>query len=279
MAQGEVDAGDRPGTTTSDAQRLAELERENRELRRANAILKRISFFRGGARPPTALIVEFIDDHKDDFGAEPICSQLQVAPSTYYAAKIRVPSVSDAAMLEVIGRVHAENYGVYGVTKVHRVMLRQGHQIARCTVNRLMRGAGSRGISRAKGPRTTMPGAGPDTRHDLVDCDSTATAPNQLWVADITYCRTFAGCLYAAFVTDLFCRRAVGWQRLHGEPLQLAPRERSRPTYLAHSRAPAHRHRLVDREDLPPAPPTRRPRLIDPHRVRGQMTASATQAA
>ncbi|WP_339123671.1 IS3 family transposase, partial [Pseudonocardia sp. D17] len=163
----------------------------------------------------TALIVDYIDAHKDTYGVEPICSQLQVAPSTYYAAKTRGPSarsVTDAARLKVIGKVHAENYGVYGVSKVHAEMLRQGHQVARCTVHRLMRGAGLRGISRAKGPRTTIPGAGPDTRPDLVDRQFTATAPNQLWVADITYCRTFAGWVYAAFVIDVFSRRVVGWQ-------------------------------------------------------------------
>jgi putative transposase len=84
--------------------------------------------------------------------------------------------------------------------------------VARCTVERLMRAAGLRGITRAKGPRTTMPGTGPDTRPDLVERAFTATGPDQLWVADITYCRTFSGWVYAAFVTDVFSRRVVGWQ-------------------------------------------------------------------
>jgi putative transposase len=84
--------------------------------------------------------------------------------------------------------------------------------VARCTVERLMRTAGLRGITRAKGPRTTVPGAGPDTRPDLVDRAFTATGPDQLWVADITYCRTFSGWVYAAFVIDVFSRRVVGWQ-------------------------------------------------------------------
>ena len=121
-------------------------------------------------------------------------------------------SVSDAATTEVIERVHADNYGVYGVRKVHAELHRQGHQVARCTVARLMRRSGLRGISRAKGPRTTVPGTGPDTRPDLVDRAFTATGPDQLWVADITYCRTFSGWVYAAFVTDVFSRRVVGWQ-------------------------------------------------------------------
>ena len=161
------------------------------------------------------MIVEYIDAHKDRLGVEPICNQLQIAPSTYYAAKTRPPSarsVSDAATTAVIAMVHAENYGVYGARKVHAELGRQGHRVARCTVQRLMRTAGLRGISRAKDPRTTIPGPGPDLRPDLVERSFTATGPNQLWVADITYCRTFAGWVYAAFVTDVYSRRVVGWQ-------------------------------------------------------------------
>ena len=120
--------------------------------------------------------------------------------------------MTDAASTEVIERVHVENYGVYGVRKVHAELHRQGHQVARCTVARLMRRTGLRGISRAKGPRTTVPGTGPDNRPDLVDRAFTATGLNQLWVADITYCRTFSGWVYAAFVVDVFSRRVVGWQ-------------------------------------------------------------------
>ncbi|WP_126346829.1 IS3 family transposase [Kocuria rosea] len=157
----------------------------------------------------------YIDAHKGEYGVEPICKVLQVAPSTYYAAKTRPPSarsVSDAATTAVIAKVHAENYGVYGVTKVHAELRRNGHQVARCTVHRLMRAAGLRGVIRAKGPRTTVAGTGPETRPDLVERSFTAAAPDRLWVADITYCRTFAGWVYAAFVIDVFSRRVVGWQ-------------------------------------------------------------------
>jgi putative transposase len=111
-----------------------------------------------------------------------------------------------------IARVHDDNFGVYGARKVHAELRREGHEVARCTVERLMRAVGLRGISRAKGPRTTVPGDGPDDRPDLVDRQFTATAPDQLWVADITYVRTFAGWVYAAFVIDVFSRRVVGWQ-------------------------------------------------------------------
>ncbi|TIC85592.1 IS3 family transposase [Nocardioides sp. GY 10127] len=226
VSQVEVDEGHRPGVTTAEAQRIAELERENRELRRANEILRTASAFfaGGGARPQgevsTAVLVAYIDQHRGQFGVEPICKVLrqagvQVAPSSYYAAKTRPPStraVTDAERLAVIRAVHADNYGVYGVRKMHAELNRRGQRIARCTVHRLMRADGLRGISRAKGPRTTVPGTGPDTRPDLLDRDFNAPAPNRVWVADITYCRTFAGWVYAAFVVDVFSRRVVGWQ-------------------------------------------------------------------
>jgi putative transposase len=139
------------------------------------------------------VIVDYLDAHKDRFGVEPVCAVLkdagvQIAPSTYYAAKTRPPSarsLTDAATTAMIERVHAENFGVYGARKVHAELHRRGHGVARCTVQRLMRTAGLRGITRAKGPRTTVPGSGPDTRPDLVDRAFTATGPDQLWVADI----------------------------------------------------------------------------------------------
>ncbi|RFU19659.1 IS3 family transposase [Geodermatophilus marinus] len=153
-------------------------------------------------------------------GVEPICRVLteagvKIAPSTYYAHRTRPPSarsLTDAATTAAIEQVHEENFGVYGARKVHAQLRRQGHAVARCTVERLMRAAGLRGITRAKGPRTTVPGTGPDTRPDLVERAFTATGPDQLWVADITYCRTFSGWVYAAFVIDVFSRRVVGWQ-------------------------------------------------------------------
>jgi putative transposase len=139
------------------------------------------------------VIVDYIDAHKDEFGVEPVCAVLkdagvQIAPSTYYAAKTRPPSaraLSDAVTTAMIEKVHADNFGVYGARKVHAELHRRGHGVARCTVQRLMRTAGLRGITRAKGPRTTVPGSGPDTRPDLVDRAFTATGPDQLWVADI----------------------------------------------------------------------------------------------
>jgi putative transposase len=164
--------------------------------------------------------VEYIDKDRHEFGVEPICTTLkdagvQIAPSSYYAAKTRPPStrsVTDTATTGLIRTVHEDNFGVYGARKVHAELRRQGHRLARCTVQRLMRTAGLRGITRAKGPRTTIPGTAPDTRPDLVARAFTASGPGQLWVADITYCRTFSGWVYAAFVIDVFSRRVVGWQ-------------------------------------------------------------------
>jgi len=159
------------------------------------------------------------------FGVEPICTALTsadvpIAPSTFYAARIRPPSaraLRDEDLKPIIARVHKENYGVYGIRKVHAALGREevlagSRPVARCTTQRLMKDLGLRGISRAKGPRTTVPGTGPDTRPDLVERTFTASGPDRLWVADITYCRTFAGWVYASFVLDVFSRRVVGWQ-------------------------------------------------------------------
>ena len=112
----------------------------------------------------------------------------------------------------MIRQVHEDNYGVYGVRKMHAELNRRGHRIARCTVHRLMRAEGLRGISQGQGSTHHVPGTGPDPRPDLLDRDFKAPAPNRVWVADITYCRTFAGWVYAAFVVDVYSRRVVGWQ-------------------------------------------------------------------
>ncbi|MDM7856671.1 IS3 family transposase [Cellulomonas alba] len=214
--QAEIDSGQRPGTTTADAQRIAELEREVRELRRSNAILRSASgFLRGGARPPVDQVVAFIDAHRAEFGVEPICKDLQVAPSTYYAAKTRPPSaraVADAALGEVITVEHAANYGVYGARKMWKHLHRVGHPVARCTVERLMREHGLRGVVRGRAKRTTIPTKDGVRAGDLVNRAFTATAPNQLWVADFTYVRTWAGFSYVAFVIDVFSRMIVGWK-------------------------------------------------------------------
>lgn len=171
------------------------------------------------------MIIDYIERYKNLFGVEPICTTLTdagvpIAPSTFYAARTRPPSaraVRDEDLKPVIALVHKENYGVYGIRKMHAQLNREDvlagcRAVARCTTARLMKDLGLRGISRAKGPRTTVPGTGSDTRPDLVGRAFTASRPDQLWVADITYVRTFAGWVYAAFVLDVFSRRIVGWQ-------------------------------------------------------------------
>ena len=147
------------------------------------------------------------------------CADVPIAPSTYYAAKTRpasARSIRDAEVTEAIERIHEENYGVYGIRKVWAALGREGgvagRPVARCTVARLMKAAGLRGISRIKTPRTTVRATTPDTRPDLVQRDFTAPGPNRLWVADITYVKTHSGWVYAAFVLDVFSRRIVGWQ-------------------------------------------------------------------
>ena len=140
-----------------------------------------------------------------------------IAPSTYYASKARPPSqrsVADAETSVEIERVHRENYGVYGIRKVWAQLGREGgvagRPIARCTVARLMKAAGLRGVSRVKTPRTTIRATGQDLRPDLVERVFTAPAPNRLWVAAITYIKTHSGWVYAAFVLEVFSRRGVG---------------------------------------------------------------------
>lgn len=164
--------------------------------------------------------VAYIDQHKDLFGVQPICDVLAetdapIASSTYYAAHTRPPSARsrrDEYLTEEIRRIHTDNYGVYGARKIHAALVREDVTVARCTVERLMRQAGLRGVIRAKSPRTTRPAPETDRPADLVERQFTATAPNQLWVADITYIKTFSGWVYAAFVIDVFSRMVVGWQ-------------------------------------------------------------------
>jgi putative transposase len=146
-------------------------------------------------------------------------ADVPIAPSTYYATKTRPPSarsIRDAEVTDAIARVHEENYGVYGIRKVWAQLGRDGGvagaPVARCTVARLMKATGLRGISRVRTPRTTVRATTPDRRPDLVQREFTAPAPNRLWVADITYVKTHSGWVYAAFVLDVFSRRVVGWQ-------------------------------------------------------------------
>ena len=160
-------------------------------------------------------MIAYIDGYRGRFGVEPICEVLQVAPSTYYAAKTRRPCrrrVRDEELRVEIRRVHAENFEVYGARKVWRQLNREGIRVGRCRVERLMRQMGLAGRVRGKKKRTTIPADISARPGDLVDRRFVATAPNQLWIADITYVATWSGFAYAAFVTDVFSRRIVGWR-------------------------------------------------------------------
>ncbi|WP_423373178.1 IS3 family transposase [Dyella nitratireducens] len=218
----EVDAGLREGVTTAEAQRVRELEREVKELRRANEILKLASAFfgPGGARPPTEVLRTFVDTHRNRFGVEPICKVLQIAPSGYrmHAARQRQPERRPArtqreeVLVPQIQRVWRANLQVYGADKVWRQLGREGIVAARCTVERLMRKHGLRGAMRGKVVRTTVSDRDAPRPLDKVNRQFRADRPNQLWVSDFTYVSTWQGWLYIAFVIDVFARRIVGWR-------------------------------------------------------------------
>jgi len=160
-------------------------------------------------------VIAYIDKNRLRFGVEPICSVLQFAPRTYYAAKSRPPSaraLRDAGLKRQVARVHEDNFGVYGVDKVWAQLNREGVRVARCTVARLMRDLGLRGVIRGKPKFTTIPGDETERPRDLVDRRFRAGEPNRLWVADLTYVRTWSGFVYVAFITDVYSRMIVGWQ-------------------------------------------------------------------
>jgi putative transposase len=159
----------------------------------------------------------FIDEHRDVFGVEPICRCLGIAPSSYYAVKQRqrapaARTLRDRELLAEIQRVYTSSGGLYGARKVWWQLQAESVPIARCTVERLMRHAGLVGVLRGKRRRTTLPDERAERPADLVERDFTASAPNQLWVADFTYVATWSGVVYVAFVVDAFSRRIVGWK-------------------------------------------------------------------
>ena len=162
-------------------------------------------------------MTEFIDEHRDVFGVEPICAALQFAPSTYYAVKARqadppARALRDAELIVEIRRVHLASDGTYGAEKVWRHLRREDVEVARCTVERLMRAEGLEGVRRTRRRRTTVPDEQAQRPSDLVDRDFTADAPNRLWVSDFTYVMTWSGVVYVAFTIDVFSRRIVGWK-------------------------------------------------------------------
>jgi transposase InsO family protein len=165
-------------------------------------------------------MVAFIDAHRGSYGVEPICAVLPIAPSTYYEQKARQADPTrrparaqrDAQLRPEIARVWQTNRRVYGARKVWRQLQREAIPVARCTVARLMRALGLRGVVRGRRVRTTVPDALAERPQDLVRRQFTATRPNQLWVADFTYVATWRGVVYVAFVIDVCSRRIVGWR-------------------------------------------------------------------
>jgi putative transposase len=160
--------------------------------------------------------MRFITEHRARWGVEPICRVLQVAPSSYYAARSRPASARqrrDAELKVAIRRVWDEHRQVYGADKVWAQLNREGITVARCTVERLMRALGLRGVVRGKrSVRTTVGDTASDRPRDLVARQFQAPAPNRLWVADLTYVKTQSGWVYVAFVVDVYSRFVVGWQ-------------------------------------------------------------------
>jgi putative transposase len=165
-------------------------------------------------------MISFIDEHRSVLGVEPICRLLPIAPSTYYEViakrtdmdRLSARARRDMAMKVQIRRVFNENFQVYGVRKVWRQLQREGFEVARCTVARLMRMMGLQGIIRGKPVKTTMSDKGAPCPLDRVNRQFKALAPNRLWLSDFTYVATWQGFVYVAFVIDAFARRIVGWR-------------------------------------------------------------------
>ncbi|RSY33003.1 IS3 family transposase [Sphingomonas koreensis] len=256
VKKAEVDSGTRAGVPSDVADRMKALERENRELRQANEILRKASayFCDGGARPPSEVMVSFIDAHRKVYGVEPICRVLPIAPSTYHAHTARrieptkrsARARRDDALGPEVRRVFEENFRVYGVRKVWRQLRREGLDVARCTVARLMRAMGLAGVIRGKPVRTTISDRAAPCPLDRVNRQFRAPAPNRLWVSDFTYVATWAGFVYVAFVIDTYARRIVGWRasRTTHASFVLDALEQA-----LHDRRPVHRGGLVHHSD------------------------------
>ncbi|MCK1632166.1 IS3 family transposase [Bradyrhizobium sp. 162] len=256
VKKAEIDSGQRAGVPTEMAEKLKALERENRELRQANEILRKASayFCDGGARPPVQAMIAFIDDHRGAHGVEPICKVLPIAPSTYHAhvakrrdpAKLSARARQDAALKIEVRRVFDENFSVYGARKVWRQLKREGFDVARCTVSRLMQDMGLQGVIRGKPVKTTISDKAAPCPLDHVNRQFRAPRPNVLWLSDFTYVATWSGFVYVAFVIDAYARRIVGWRasRTAHASFVLDALEQA-----LHDRRPVHRGGLVHHSD------------------------------
>ncbi|WP_408606444.1 IS3 family transposase [Erwinia typographi] len=218
--QRDAGGGD-SGLTVNERQHLKELERENRELRRSNDILRQASayFCEGGVRPPLEKVAPLVDALRNEHGVGPVCHELDIAPSTYYRhqqlcrhpEKRSLRARRDDLLKAEIQRVYDENHSVYGIRKVWRQLLRENISVARCTVARLMKAMGLAGVLRGKKVRTTV-SRKDGAAGDRVNRQFVAEQPDQLWVADFTYVSTWQGIAYVAFIIDVFAGRIVGWR-------------------------------------------------------------------
>ena len=197
------------------------MEREIKELKRANEILRKAAaFFRpGGARPPTQIMVDFIHNNKDRYGVEAICRILPIAASTYYRT-LDLATIQNierneiymmSIMLNKLNEFGKKVSGRYGVRKVWQQLKREGYVIARCTVARLKK-LGIQGVWRGKNKQTTRSRDDQKRADDLVKRNFNADHPDQLWVGDFTYIQTHSGWVYTAFIIDVFSRAIVGWK-------------------------------------------------------------------
>lgn len=161
-------------------------------------------------------MTRYVEERRDAFGVEPICRAIGVAVSTHYARRSRKPSRRALADRELVGQIQTAREGyrrVYGVRKTWRELQRRGVEVGRDRVARLMRQEGLEGVRRGKKKRTTIPDeAAIERARDLLQRDFTATRPNEKWVADLTYLRTWNGFVYLAFILDCYSRLIVGWQ-------------------------------------------------------------------
>lgn len=243
---GAIDAGARPGTTTDESAELKRLKKENAEPKRANDILRAAaSFFAAELDGPHTLVV-----HRRAQGSRrrrradlpgPHRPRLQDRPSTNYAHRKRqaapaARTVRDTELKPLIKEAYDTNYRVYGARKIWRHLNRQGHPVARCTVERLMRELGITGAVRGKKVIATIPDPTAPRAPDLDDRDFVSDAPNRCWVADFTHVATWTG---VAFVVDTFSRRIVGWSaattkesRLVLDALEMALWQRGRDQHL-----------------------------------------------
>lgn len=199
-------------------------------------------------------MIAFIDDHRGAHGIEPICRVLPIAPSTYHAhaarrcdpARLSLRARRDTVLKTEVRRVFETNFSVYGVRKVWHQLKRDGFDVARCTVSRLMRGMGLQGVIRGKSIRTTVGDKASPCPMDHVKRQFKAPRPNVLWLSDFTYVATWTGFVYVAFVIDAYARRIVGWRasRTAHASFVLDALEQA-----LHDRRPVHRSGLVHHSD------------------------------